>query len=554
MKKQAKKIFFFIVLLSFFASSCTEDGPNAPSPEQNADNIRDYISKLSYNSEEMLNYQQTNGLASEKAVVSENADTADDADYTTICKFTTYNLKKNFDNVAILRPTNGIVWPGALVKGNQSLMDGVPETIGIERAPITISVNLPGIGQNGVRTIKIPAASSVQAAIDSSLDWWNNNAYEEGYVNAANSSYNLTTSYSSKQLALDVDLNVEWASGSVSAQFNYSSDDEKNVVMMVYKQAFYDVIFDTPTSPENMFADNVSLNDVKSVINNAAAPAYIQSVTYGRIIMFRMETSNSHKSIDVEGALNYAGGASVDASLKVTYDEILKSSSINLVVIGGNAEVATEAICSPGEDPNAILEKVQGVIKGKNAVYSKENPGVPIGYSVFYLKDNSLAKLGFTTEYTTNECYLTKKSDLITVYLHQFYVIQDCDGPPLGKGNFRYEVRIFNNDGVIGGYSSDIKEYGDGWAENINIPKSFSLPRLEGAYFKIQLICDEIDYDLFGNPYFDSRMNARSNVIRFEYNNGGWNGVYNYNSPAAYDLVVGEENCKVRLAYSISVE
>lgn len=554
MKTLTKKMIFFIVLITFLIASCTENGPNEPRAEENADNIRDYISKLSYNPEEMLNYQQTNGLPSERDVLSDSSETINTGNYITICKNTEYNLKKNFEEVAILRPTNGVIWPGALVKGNQSLMDGVPEEINIERSPVTISVNLPGIGEHGVRTIKNPTISSIDLAIDSSLQWWNNNAYEEGYVNASNSSYSVSSSYSSKQLALDVGLNAEWASGSVSSQFNYTTNEEKKVVMMVYKQAFYDVRFDKPVSPESVFSDQVSLNDVEAVINDDAAPAYIKAVSYGRIIMFRMETINSYKSVDVEGALNYAGGADIDLNLKATYDEILETSSINLVIIGGNAEVATEAISSPGEDAETILQKVQDVIKGKNAVYSKDNPGVPIGYTVFYLKDNSLAKLGFTTEYTAKECIASKISNTINVYLDEFKVIEDCGIN--GNGEFKYEVDILdeNNNELVSTYRSIWMVKEDGETDDINKTKTFTKKRESGAKFSVRIKCWEKDYNFWGDEEYDSRMNGKTNSKTFSFNNDGtWSGAtdnYTYN----YTLAVGENNCMVQLKYSVSYE
>lgn len=556
MKIQTKKMIFFIVLTTFLIASCTENGPNEPRTEENADNIRDYIAKLNYNSEEMLNYQQTNGLPSERDILSDSSETINNGNFVTICKNTEYSLKKNFEEVAILRPTSGVIWPGALVKGNQSLMDGVPEEINIARSPVTISVNLPGIGEHGVRTIKNPTIASIDLAIDSSLQWWNNNAYEEGYVNAANSSYSVTSSYSSKQLALDVGLNAEWASGSVSSQFNYTTDEEKKVVMMVYKQAFYDVRFDKPVSSESVFSDQVSLSDVEAVINDAAAPAYIKTVSYGRIIMFRMETINSYKSVDVEGALNYAGGADIDVNLKATYDEILETSSINLVIIGGNAEVATEAISSPGEDAETILQKVQDVIKGKNAVYSKDNPGVPIGYTVFYLKDNSLAKLGFTTEYTAKECIASKVSNTINVYMDELKIIEDCGIN--GNGEFKYKVDILdeNDSKLVSTHESVWKVKSDGEIFDINKTQSFTKKRESGAKFTVRVTCWEKDYNFWGDEEYDSRMNGRTNSKTFSYNNdGGWSGIHDYDTATySYSLYVGENNCKVQLKFSVEVD
>ena len=546
------KIIILTCMSIFFCISCTEDSPNEIDTEKNAADIQEYISKLNYNPEQMLNIQETGGEESAREVLQDTSSEITEGNFTTICRQTTYNLKKNFDQVAILRPTTGIVWAGALVKGNESLMDGIPEPIGIERAPITLSINLPGMGANGIRTVTNPAASRVQAAIDSSLEWWNNNAYVDGYVNAANSSFHLGTSYNSKQLSLDVDLNAEWASGSVSTQFNYFSSEEKKVVMAVFKQAFYDVIFDTPTSPEKVFSKDASLEKVKNIINDAAAPAYIKSVTYGRIIMFRMESTNSYKSAEVEAAFRYAAGYSVDGNLKTTYEEILTESSIDLVTIGGNAAVATEPISSTGGNANSILDKVRGIISGENAVYSKDNPGVPIAYSVFYLKDNSLAKLGYTTEYTANECVTTQNSNTISVYLGNFTAIKDCDGIE-GAGDFKFTVQVLNENNVnlATAYTKSLT-LSDPSSFLINLTKTFALPKQLGKKFTIKLTCYEYDKSVFGVTYNDSRMNGAVASGVHSYNN---DGTWSNTTPSSRSIEIGAgTDCNVRLHYSITIQ
>lgn len=554
MKKTNKIILLIIVLISYYTASCTEEGPNEVDTEKNATDIQEYISKLSYNPEQMLNYQDTGGEESVKEVLNDTSETSFNGNTTTLCRTTTYNLKKNFDQIAILRPTTGIVWPGALVKGNQSLMDGLPEPIGIERAPVTISINLPGMGENGIRTVVNPQISSIQAAIDSSLEWWNANAYEDGYSNAANSSFHLSTSYSSKQLSLDVGLNAEWATGNVSSQFNYFSNETKKVVMAVFKQAFFDVIFDTPTSPEKVFSEEASLSKVQNIINDAAAPAYIKSVTYGRIIMFRMESKSSYKSADVEAAFEYAAGYSVDGSLVSTYEEILRESSIDLVTIGGNAAVATEPISSSNSNSaSSILDKVRDIISGENAYYNRGNPGVPIAYSVFYLKDNSLAKLGYTTEYTATECVTTQNANTIKVYLDEFVVNNDCDGWPLGDGTFWFYIKVLNenNTQVATMYDSGSwVKYGDGDKKKINVTKTFTMPRTVGKKFTVQLQCWEQDYDILGNGFYDSRMNGKTADGTHSFDNSGnWSGT----SGRKY-ISTGDDNCNVGLYYTVTVQ
>ncbi|MEX2512878.1 MAG: thiol-activated cytolysin family protein [Cyclobacteriaceae bacterium] len=398
------RLLMLVVSILFLA--CSTDDPN-PQPEpckdcvgENTDKTNTIIAALNYNPDDVLNVQNINEGSRSREIIDDNTSTSPpDLGVALTCRTTDYSLATNFEDVVILRPTNGIIWPGALVIGNGGMLDGLPDPLTIKRAPVTLRLDLPGIGENGTIVIDKPSNSDVQTGIDNALEHWNNNAYQEGYVNAANSSYQVTTSYSSKQMSLDVGLNVEWASGAVSSQFDYSSSSEKRVAMMVFKQVFYTITMDTPEMPSSVFAKDVLLPELESKLTSATPPAYVHSVSYGRIIMFRMESSKESTDAELEAAFNYAGGiVSASGQLKAKYESILAKSSITTITIGGNAAVATGAISATN------IGELQSIITGENAVYSKSNPGVPIAYTIRYLKDNTFAKMGYTTEYTAKNC------------------------------------------------------------------------------------------------------------------------------------------------------
>lgn len=332
-----------------------------------------------------------------------------------VCRGTDYSLESNADQVAILRPTEGIIWPGALVKANAAMLDGLPEPITLAPAPITLRVDLPGMGDHGTFVVEKPSNSTVQAGLDQALAWWNENAYEDGYVNAARSSYMASTAFTSEQLALDVGLNVRWATGSVASQFSSTSTATSSVAMMVFKQVFYTVTLDTPESPAAMFADTILHAQCVQQMTPSSPPAYVHSVHYGRILMFRMETSEAVKSTEMEATMKYAAGVKVDLSMESRYKSILQRSSISVITIGGNAEVAADAVTARSAGDLAPI------IKGPNAVYSKSNPGVPIAYTVKFLKDNTIAKMGYTTSYKATECKVWKESRL-TVHNSGAYI------------------------------------------------------------------------------------------------------------------------------------
>ena len=387
---------------SFFVGC--DGGGNA---EQHSDEaINSQVQKLTYDPLALL---QVRGIPGSEALTPTGApkDTEEAQGANLLaCRAVDYNLESNAEDVAILRPTNGIIWPGALVKANLALLNGTPEPITAAPGPVTLRVDLPGMGEHGTFVVAQPSNSSVQAALDGVLAWWNDNAYQEGYVNPSNSSSRRSTSYSSEQLALNVGLNVKWACADVASKFSTTSSTTKTVAMMVYKQVFYTVTLDTPSSPAVMFADAVLPSELPALMTNQSPPAYVHAVNYGRIIMFHMETNEAVKAIDMEATMKYAAGVQVDMSLESKYKSILQKTSISVITIGGNAEVASSA---------AVAEKfgdLVPIITGANAVYSKSNPGVPIAYTVRFLKDNSIAKMGFTTDYTATECTLWKPSVL----------------------------------------------------------------------------------------------------------------------------------------------
>ena len=161
---------------------------------------------------------------------------------------------------------------------------------------------------------------------------------------------------------------------------------------------------DYPTKPSDVFADTVTLSQVENAFNSSAPPAYVHSVSYGRIIMFRMESTYEESEADFQASFEYAAGRrSATGSVATKYKNILENSNITTIVIGGNAEVGADAVSAKNFGD---LEKI---IKGENAVYSRDNPGVPISYTIRYLKDNKLAKLGDSTDYKVINCTTTGK-------------------------------------------------------------------------------------------------------------------------------------------------
>ncbi|UZD22775.1 thiol-activated cytolysin family protein [Algoriphagus halophytocola] len=394
------KAAFSFALVFLILTSCNlgeDDEPIKTSPD--AESISQYIRNLNFDEQELFNVQGISGALSRQDVGGPITNTTPGQGVYTECKTQRVSLKSNFEEIAILRPTDGVIYPGALVVADKATLGGLPTPVTIDRSPIKLRLDLPGIGENGNIEVENASNTSVQSKIDEALEWWNANSKPDGYTIASNSSYAAATSYSSKQLSIDVGLNVDWARGDAQAQFNYTSSQSERVAMMVFKQRFYTITMNAPNNPGEVFGANATIADVESKFSPEGPPAYVHSVSYGRIIMFRMVTTETATDSELSGAFNYATGlTSASGSLEAKYKSILEKSSITVVTMGGSAEAASSAVTARN------FGDLEEVLQGENAVYSRNNPGVPIAYSLKYLKDNTNAKLGYTTEYSIQNC------------------------------------------------------------------------------------------------------------------------------------------------------
>jgi len=388
------------ILIIIGISSCNKDDDNMVALPRDSENIDDYIESLNYRQEDLLStYATTSGNTDRREVENSTVENPPVNGKVWTCQTKSYELDKNFESISILRPSNNIIYPGALVYGDAHLMDGLPRPIAINRGAVELRVNLPGLQDEGNLYVENTNFGNVDTEINKCLEYWNENLYEEGYVNPSLSEYTSSESYDSKQVSMDVNMNLEWTTGAMEAQMNYESTEQVRVAYAVFKQVFYTVSMNTPTSQSSMFARDVTLEDVQNNIDNSQPAAYVSSVDYGRIIMFRIETRAADSELNLSAVIDYASGP-VSGTVKPSFDQILKheSTKITAVTIGGNAEVSSEVVTADG------IGSLRSVITGPNAVYSRDNPGVPIAYTIRYLRDHSLAKLGYKSSYRIQNC------------------------------------------------------------------------------------------------------------------------------------------------------
>ena len=402
-----KTLKFYSNLLSIFVLAlvflnCSEPEDDTQDENPFASSINEYLLGLNYDANTLLDVKDTGGLPNARYETSSSeGNTPPVNGQTSFCTTANYSLDSNFDDVAILRPNLDAIYPGALVAANDRMLQGNPDPLSIEKGAYTLRINLPGIGQNGVLNIQNPSKSLVDTKIDDALQWWYSNAGDNEVP--ANSVYSSANLYSSMQVSRDIGLNLSWADNNVASQLSFNSNTERRVATMSFKQVFFTITMDSPeSSPADMLGNTVTLDEVRARITDEQPAAYVSSVSYGKIFILRMETEYTEETsnIDLSAVLDYS--VNVDADYDEDKESIIQTSTFKLLSIGGNAEVGVSPISSSDftSGPGGFID----AITGSNALLSADNPGVPIAYTMRFLKDNSLAKMGYNTDYSVEQC------------------------------------------------------------------------------------------------------------------------------------------------------
>ena len=291
-------------------------------------------------------------------------------------------------DISVINSVIDRTYPGALQLANRDLVENKPALLMAERNPIDITVNLPGLKNDNTITVENPNYGNVTKAIDKLVDKW---SAEHSSTHTLPSQLQYTESmvYSKSQISTALNVNADFLEKSLGIDFKAIGNGEKKVMVAAFKQIFYNVTANLPNKPSDLFADNVTIDDLKAAgMNDDNPPVMVSNVSYGRTIYVKLETSS--KSKDVEAAFK-ALIKKVKAESSNKYSEILENSSFTAVVLGGDSQKHSQIITKN-------FDEIVKVIKD-NSEFSIRNPGYPISYTATLLKDNSIAMVNNVTEY-----------------------------------------------------------------------------------------------------------------------------------------------------------
>ena len=365
-----------------------------------------------------LNYDKTNILTRRGEAIENytNTSTKQQGNEFVVVEKVKKNLSNGSADVAI--NGNGDIFLGALFKANQDLLENKPQQISLDRSKGRISVDLPGMVGGDSYVDANPTVSGMQEGVNTLLNRWHEK-YAAKNPAPARMQYESTSAYSMNQLKAKFGSDFEKVGVNLKIDFEAVNKGEKQVEVVDFKQIYYTANFDAPKNPSDVFAPGVTVDQLKARgIDDKTPPVYVSSVSYGRQMYVKFETTS--KSTELKAAIN-AVIKGVPIKPESEWARVLKNTTVTVSIVGGNADGAARVVTGTVEDLKKLIQE--------GATFSTQNPAVPISYKTAFLKDNQVATIQSNTDYIETKVTSYKNGYLNLqhkgAYIARYYVYWD---------------------------------------------------------------------------------------------------------------------------------
>ena len=365
-----------------------------------------------------LNYDKTNILTRRGEAIENytNTSTKQQGNEFVVVEKVKKNLSSGHADVAI--NGNGDIFLGALFKANQDLLENKPQQISLVRNKGRISVDLPGMVGGDSYVDATPTVSGMQEGVNTLLNRWHEK-YAGKNPAPARMQYESTSAYSMNQLKAKFGSDFEKVGVNLKIDFEAVNKGEKQIEVVDFKQVYYTANFDAPKNPSDVFASGVTVDQLKARgIDENTPPVYVSSVSYGRQMYVKFETTS--KSTELKAAIN-AVIKGVPIKAESEWARVLKNTTVTVSIVGGNADGAARVVTGTVEDLKKLIQE--------GATFSTQNPAVPISYKTAFLKDNQVATIQSNTDYIETKVTSYKNGYLNLqhkgAYIARYYVYWD---------------------------------------------------------------------------------------------------------------------------------
>jgi hypothetical protein len=340
-------------------------------------------------------------LASNTTIVVKDNDNGEQTRFA--CTTELHEVTENYDEIMALGDAWADLKPGMLVQG-KSVREGTLRPLPLPRSPVTLSISVAA--ETATRTVENPNSATLQQAV-SELQRETERTLDDL---PAQVSYSIESVQSMEATALSVGIDMDYSGPmfdtGLDLAFKNNQSKTQHTVVVKLRQQMYTISFADDALPNSadFFADDVTEDDIaameaQGMIGPSNTPAYVKSVSYGRIVLFTVTSSSVTSGDELRAAIEasfdgFVSSGSIETDLERSRRETIQSAKTEILVWGGSSADATEAIRT-GNYIDLLTP-------------AKATTALPVTYRINNLKSpRPVAVIGDTLTYETEFCVET---------------------------------------------------------------------------------------------------------------------------------------------------
>jgi len=293
-----------------------------------------------------------------------------------VCNRKTLSVLDGNGQFPLFNTNADVIYPGILLQG-KTLTAATPSPIVVKRAGGTISYNL----NNGNLVSSFYVDEVKKSTIQ---DGMNNIIANAGEVVPANFQLDIEEVHSETQLALEMGIDVQKMSASVSANMSFSTEHQYNRFLVKLNQQYYTMSFDLPTGLNELFDESVTPDELSRYVQDDNPATFISSVTYGRIFYMLVESTSSSKEMKGKLDISYGTfGNKVEGNVDMNAFNELENVKVKTIAYGGDAkgtfQLTGETSINNIADKLAETTDIRAGLPLSYVVRSVERPDVIVG-------------------------------------------------------------------------------------------------------------------------------------------------------------------------------
>jgi len=348
-----------------------------------------------------------------------------------ICTEEKVQASSSFDINFIQNPNESNIFPGAMLY-SEDIADGSYSSYasGSDLNPINLTTTIAIVGGNPTITVVDPDLGTINTAINDLLI---NQSKGEMEVQA---SFEVSEINSMEELTLKLGAHFNSATFDANLSADLAKSNHKSIKMVKFVQKYYTVTMVQPRKGTDLFKNK---QKAQEAFESGKTPLYVNSITYGRVCYFFMQTDKSISDIKAHVDGEYKGSFNAGGSLDVTKKDELFTSNYSATIIGGNGANGMRAV----DGYEGFMEMLRD-----GGTLDKSALALPISYSCKFLADNKQAFVNLYSSYTKRTCKPVK-SDIVKAVLKIVKMTSLEQGESTASWGYLVEARTANNPNIF---------------------------------------------------------------------------------------------------------